>query len=77
MTADGDTLNRDRDALKLETNNLRAQYRALALLKQLLNIIKEQCEEIAKESIHSFKLSSRRTEANINAIRKVIEALKV
>jgi hypothetical protein len=76
ITAGGDTLNRDRDFLKLETHNLRAQHRAVALLKEQLNIIRVPCEEIAKAR-HSFKLRSRRSEANRNALSKIIEALKV
>jgi chromosome segregation ATPase len=66
----------DRDALKRETNNLQAQQRAVALLKAQLNLIRVQCDEIAKER-NSFKLRSRRSEADRKTISKVIEALKI
>lgn len=76
MAANRDTIKRDRDALKLEKNNLEAQHEKAALLEEQLNKERVQCDHIAKER-DSFKLKSQRSGVNFKAMSKVMETLKV
>jgi chromosome segregation ATPase len=74
--ADKDTLNEVRDALELETQSLLDQRKAAKILKEQLNFVRLQCNDIEKET-DSFKLGYRRSEEDCNAVRKFTESLKV
>jgi chromosome segregation ATPase len=71
-----DRAKEQRDALQLETKNLLAQHKDVALLEKELKAVRVQCDNIARER-DSLKLRSRRSEADCKAMSKNIEALKV
>jgi hypothetical protein len=60
---------KERDSLKRQIENLRAQYNDAALLENELNTVRAQCDIIKKER-DSLKLKAQRTAANREAIKK-------
>jgi hypothetical protein len=70
--ADKETINKAREALKIETQNLHAQLKTSALMRDKLNVA---CDDITKER-DSYKSKCRRSEADCEDIRKVMKDLK-
>jgi hypothetical protein len=58
-------MEKDMDALKLETQNLRGHIKDAALLEEQLNTVRAECDEIKKQR-DSFMLQAQRKEENID-----------
>jgi chromosome segregation ATPase len=66
----------ERDALKLELSHLKGNCKDMSLLEEELRAAKTRRDKLAEQR-NSLRLSVRRSEANCDAIRKVMEEQKV
>jgi hypothetical protein len=68
-------MNKIMDGLKFETEEARAKYQDFVTMKQELDLVKEQCEDLTKEK-NDYILKAHRTAKNREAIEFERDALR-